>query len=159
MVADIEQSPVPVAVFVSPSGARAGSAGLFLLEAADIAAMTPSTEAGASHPIVEGRTLDPILKQKIENDTAAFLHSFTSRRGRNVEAAEDAVRNSKSYSDSEALQLHLIDLSATSDANLLSQLNGRTIHRFDGASTTLRAPASGDRRHRPQPARALPHRP
>ena len=137
MVADIENSPVPVAVYVGPAGARAGSAGLFLLEAADYAAMAPATNAGASHPIVEGRTLDPILKQKIENDAAAFLRSITVPRQRNAEAAEDAVRNSKSYSDAESLKLHIIDAVVPTEAALIASLNGRTLHRFDGAAQTL----------------------
>jgi membrane-bound serine protease (ClpP class) len=142
IVSDIEASPVPVIVYISPTGSRAGSAGFFLLESADIAAMAPGTNAGASHPVIEGPsggtvTQDPIMKQKLENDTAAFLRSFTSRRGRNVAAAEDAVRNSKSYSDTEALDLHLIDLIAPDDPALLHQLDGRTIHRFDGTSTVL----------------------
>jgi membrane-bound serine protease (ClpP class) len=137
MVQAIENSPVPVIIFISPTGSRAGSAGFFLLESADIAAMAPGTNAGAAHPIVEGRQLDPILKEKIENDAAAFLRSYTSRRGRNVAAAEDAVRNSKSYSDEEALNLKLIDLVSTDDASLLKALDGRTIHRFDGTTQTL----------------------
>jgi len=143
IVTAIEASPVPVIVYISPSGSRAGSAGFFLLEAADIAAMAPGTNAGASHPVVEGATgtsqvQDPIMKDKLENDTAAFLRSFTSRRNRNVSAAEDAVRNSKSYSDTEALSLHLIDVIAPDDAALLRQLDGRIIYRFDGTSVTLR---------------------
>jgi len=137
MVEAIENSPVPVIIFISPTGSRAGSAGFFLLEAADIAAMAPGTNAGAAHPIVEGRQLDPVLKEKIENDAAAFLRSYTSRRGRNVEAAEDAVRNSKSYSDEEALKLKLIDLVTTDDASLMTALDGREIHRFDGSTQTL----------------------
>lgn len=137
MVEAIENSPVPVIIFISPTGSRAGSAGFFLLEAADIAAMAPGTNAGAAHPIVEGRQLDPVLKEKIENDAAAFLRSYTSRRGRNVEAAEDAVRNSKSYSDEEALKLKLIDLVTTDDASLVAALDGREIHRFDGSTQTL----------------------
>ena len=137
MVQAIENSPVPVIIFISPTGSRAGSAGFFLLEAADIAAMAPGTNAGAAHPIVEGRQLDPILKEKIENDAAAFLRSYTARRGRNVEAAEDAVRNSKSYSDEEALKLKLIDLVSADDASLLAALDGREIHRFDGTTQTL----------------------
>jgi membrane-bound serine protease (ClpP class) len=137
MVQAIENSPVPVVIFISPTGSRAGSAGFFLLEAADIAAMAPGTNAGAAHPIVEGRQLDPILKEKIENDAAAFLRSYAARRGRNVEAAEDAVRNSKSYSDEEALKLKLIDIESTDDASLLAALDGREIHRFDGTTQTL----------------------
>ena len=137
MVQAIENSPVPVVIFISPTGSRAGSAGFFLLEAADIAAMAPGTNAGAAHPVVEGGQMDPTLKQKIENDAAAFLRSYTARRGRNVEAAEDAVRNSKSYSDEEALKLKLIDLESVDDRTLLSALDGREIHRFNGATQTL----------------------
>jgi membrane-bound serine protease (ClpP class) len=137
MVQAIENSPVPVVIFISPTGSRAGSAGFFLLEAADIAAMAPGTNAGAAHPIVEGRQIDPILKEKIENDAAAFLRSYTGRRGRNVQAAEDAIRNSKSYSDEEALKLKLIDLVTHDDASLLTTLDGREIHRFGGSSQTL----------------------
>jgi membrane-bound serine protease (ClpP class) len=137
MVQAIENSSVPVAIFISPTGSRAGSAGFFLLEAADIAAMAPGTNAGAAHPIVEGGQIDPVLKEKIENDAAAFLRSYVSRRGRNVQAAEDAIRNSKSYSDDEALKLKLIDLESTDDASLLNALDGREIHRFDGTAQTL----------------------
>jgi membrane-bound serine protease (ClpP class) len=137
MVEAIENSSIPVAIFVSPAGSRAGSAGFFLLEAADIAAMAPGTNAGAAHPIVEGVQMDPILKEKIENDATAFLRSYAARRGRNVEAAEDAVRNSKSYSDQEALKLKLIDLDTADDASLLAALDGREIHRFDGTTQTL----------------------
>lgn len=137
MVESIERSPVPVVIFISPSGSRAGSAGFFLLEAADVAAMAPGTNAGASHPVSEGRQPDSVLKQKIENDAAAFLRSYVSRRGRNVQAAEDAVRNSKSYSDEEALNLKLIDLISNNDQSLLTALDGRQIKRFDGSSVTL----------------------
>lgn len=137
MVQAIEQSSVPVIVYISPSGSRAGSAGFFLLEAADVAAMAPGTNAGAAHPLIEGRQLDPILKEKIENDATAFLRSYVSRRGHNLQAAEDAVRNSKSYSDEEALKLNLIDLTEPDDAALLRSLEGRQIHRFDGSTQTL----------------------
>ena len=137
MVADIEASAVPVVIFIEPSGSRAGSAGFFLLEAADVAAMAPGTNAGAAHPILEGKTMDPVLKQKIENDAAAFLRSYVTVRGRDAASAEDAVRNSKSYSEAEALKLHLIDLVASDDNALLATLNGRIIKRFHGASETL----------------------
>jgi membrane-bound serine protease (ClpP class) len=137
MVAAIEASPVPVIIFIEPPGSRAGSAGFFLLEAADIAAMAPGTNAGAAHPVLEGTTMDPVLKEKIENDAAAFIRSYVTVRGRNAAAAEDAVRNSKSSSAAEALQLKLIDLIAPDDAALLAQLDGRAIKRFNGASETL----------------------
>jgi membrane-bound serine protease (ClpP class) len=137
MVSKILASPVPVIVFVAPSGSRAGSAGFFLLEAADIAAMAPGTNAGASHPVIEGGKLDPIMKQKLENDTTAFLRSYVSRRNRNTDAAQDAVLNSKSYTEREALQLHLIDLVAQNDRALLDSLDERTITRFDGSTIVL----------------------
>lgn len=137
MVSGILSSPVPVIVFVAPSGSRAGSAGFFLLEAADIAAMAPGTNAGASHPIVEGRRIGPILKKKLENDATALLRSFVLRRGRNMDAAQQAVLNSKSYTDEESLQLHLINVIAPNNRALLNALDGRTITRFNGAKVTL----------------------
>jgi membrane-bound serine protease (ClpP class) len=137
MVSKVIASPVPVIVYVAPSGSRAGSAGFFLLEAADVAAMAPGSNAGAAHPVVMGSKLDDTMKQKLENDSAAFLRSYVERRGRNVQAAEDAVRSSKSYSDQEALQLKLIDLVAPDDAALLNDIDGRTITRFDGSKTVL----------------------
>ena len=102
MVRQILDSTVPVVVFVGPSGSRAGSAGFFLLEAADVAVMAPGTNAGASHPVVEVGKLDPIMKQKIENDTSAFLRSYVTQRKRNAEAANQAVMESKSYTAEEA---------------------------------------------------------
>ena len=137
MVSKVLACPVPVIVYVAPSGSRAGSAGFFLLEAADVAAMAPGTNAGAAHPVVEGAKLDDTMKQKLENDTAAFLRSYVAVRGRNVQAAEDAVRSSKSYSDQEALQLKLIDLVAPDDAALLNTVDGRTITRFNGSKVVL----------------------
>lgn len=138
MVSQILASPVPVIAFVAPSGSRAGSAGFFILEAADIAAMAPGTNAGASHPVIEGGgKLDPIMKQKLENDTTAFLRSFAAQRGRNIDAAQDAVLNSKSYTEREALQLRLIDLVAPNDRALLDSIDGRTVTRFDGSKVTM----------------------
>jgi membrane-bound serine protease (ClpP class) len=137
IVQAIERSPIPVIIYISPTGSRAGSAGFFILEAADIAVMAPGTNAGAAHPIIEGRQLDPVLKEKLENDATAFLRSYVSRHGRNLQAAEDAVRNSKSYSDEEALKLNLIDFIAPDDASLIHSLEGRQVHRFDGTTQTL----------------------
>ncbi|HEY0758920.1 MAG TPA: nodulation protein NfeD [Acidisarcina sp.] len=137
MVSRILASPVPVIFFITPSGSRAGSAGFFLLESADIAAMTPGSNAGAAHPVVEGRQLDPIMRQKLENDAAAFLRSYVTQRKRNATAAEDAVRNSKSYTAAEAQQLGLIDLVAADDRALLDALDGRRIVRFNGSAATL----------------------
>ncbi|MGA9719653.1 MAG: nodulation protein NfeD [Acidobacteriaceae bacterium] len=137
MVGRIGASPVPVIIYVAPEGARAGSAGFFLLEAADIAAMAPGTNAGASHPVVEGAKIDDTMKQKLENDAAALLRSYTAQRGRNPKAAEDAVRNSKSYTVQEAKDLGLIDVIAPDRATLLNDIDGRTITRMSGAKVVL----------------------
>jgi membrane-bound serine protease (ClpP class) len=136
MVGAILSSQVPVIVYIAPAGARAGSAGFFLLESADIAAMAPGTNAGAAHPVLESGTPDETMKQKMENDAAAFLRSYVSRRNRNAEAAETGVRSSKSFSADEALTQHLIDLTASSETQLLSALDGRTITRLNGPENT-----------------------
>lgn len=137
IVGSIEASSVPVIIFVAPSGARAASAGFFILEAADVAAMANGTNTGAAHPVTIGGSPDEVMKAKIENDTAAFLRSYVSRRERNAAEAEKAVRQSISWTEKEALDLHLIDLTARDEADLLKQLDGRTIHRFDGSTQTL----------------------
>jgi membrane-bound serine protease (ClpP class) len=137
VVHDILASPSPVIVYVAPSGSRAGSAGFFILESADIAAMAPGTNAGAAHPVVMGTTVDPIMKQKLENDATAFLRSYVSRRNRNTDAAQDAVLNSKSYTESEAEKLKLIDIIAPSNTALLDAIDGRTVTRFDGSTASL----------------------
>ncbi|MFC5862265.1 nodulation protein NfeD [Acidicapsa dinghuensis] len=129
MVGDILRSRVPVIVYVTPAGTRAASAGFFILESADVAAMAPGTNAGAAHPVLESGTPDDTMRQKIENDAAAFLRSYTSRRGRNAEVAETAVRTSKSFSADEALNQHLIDRVAGSETQLLDSIDGMTIHR------------------------------
>jgi len=136
MVGATLSSRIPVIVYIAPAGARAGSAGFFLLEAADIAAMAPGTNAGAAHPVLSSGTPDDTMKQKMENDAAAFLRSYIGRHGRNAQVAEEAVRSSKSFSADEALNgqgQHLIDLTAASDQQLLAALDGRTITRDDGA--------------------------
>jgi membrane-bound serine protease (ClpP class) len=137
MVGDILKSPAPVIFYVAPAGSRAGSAGFFLMEAADIAAMAPGTNAGAAHPVVEMGKIDDVMKQKILNDTLAFLRSYVSMRGRNVDAAQDAVQNSKSYTDQEAQQLHLIDVIAPDDRTLLDTIDGRSVKRFTGVTQVL----------------------
>lgn len=131
-------SPVPVIVYVSPSGGRAASAGFFILQAADVAAMAPGTNTGAAHPVmIGGGKLDDVMKAKVENDSAAWMRSVVSKRGRNVELAESAVRESKSWTEVEALNNKLIDLIASSEQDLLKQLDGREIKRFDGSTTKL----------------------
>jgi membrane-bound serine protease (ClpP class) len=138
MVGAILGSRVPVIVYVAPGGARAGSAGFFLLEAADVAAMAPGTNAGAAHPVIEfGSQPDATMSEKIENDAEAFLRSYVTGRNRNAKAAEAAVHSSHSYTAEEALDQHLIDLTSTSDAQLLTALDGRTITRIDGTKLVL----------------------
>jgi membrane-bound serine protease (ClpP class) len=137
----ITSSQVPVIVYVAPSGSRAGSAGIFILEAADIAAMAPGTNAGAAHPVLIGPLapkLDDEMKRKIENDTAALMRSVASKRGRNVEVAESAVLESKSFTEQEALSERLIDYVATSDDDLFHQMEGKSFKRFDGQTVTLK---------------------
>jgi len=138
IIGKIEVSAVPVVIFVGPSGARAASAGFFILESADVAAMANGTNTGAAHPVlIGGGTMDDVMKAKVENDSAAFLRSYVSRRGHNAEEAEKAVRQSISWTEKEALDLHLIDLTASDEADLLKQLDGRTIKRFDGSTLVL----------------------
>lgn len=137
MVHSVLVSPVPVIVYVAPAGSRAGSAGFFILEAADVAAMAPGTNAGAAHPVIEGGHLDPIMKQKLEQDATALLRSYVVPRKRNVEAAQAAVLDSKSYSASEALQLKLITLISPDVPSLLRTLDGQTVTRLDGNTVVL----------------------
>jgi len=137
MAGAILSSRIPVIIYVAPAGARAGSAGFFLLEAADIASMAPGTNAGAAHVVFEGGKPDETLSQKIENDAEAFMRSYVSRRNRNTDAAIAAVASSKSYTAEEALNQHLIDLIAASDTELLNAIDGRQVTRMDGTKQTL----------------------
>ncbi|HVH87361.1 MAG TPA: nodulation protein NfeD [Terriglobales bacterium] len=142
IISKILASPVPVIVYVYPTGSRSASAGFYILESADIAAMAPGTNTGAAHPVLMGTTMDPVMKEKVENDSAAFMRSFVAKRERNVEVAESAVRQSKSFTDQEALQQHLIDYVAKDTADLLKQIDGKTVTRFDGRTTTLHTSGS-----------------
>jgi membrane-bound serine protease (ClpP class) len=141
IIEKISNSPVPVILYVAPTGSRAGSAGIFILEAADVAAMAPGTNAGAAHPVLlfgpVSAKPDDEMKQKIENDAAALMRSVVSRRGRNVEVAESAVRESKSFTDQEALSQHLIDYVASNEQDLFRQIDSKPIKRFDGKTVTL----------------------
>jgi membrane-bound serine protease (ClpP class) len=133
----IVSSPVPVVTFVAPSGVRAASAGFFILESGDVAAMAPGTNAGAAHPVAMGTQMDPVMKEKVENDAAAYLRSICDKRGHNSAVAETAVRQSKSFTDGEALDQHLIDLVEPDERQLLAALDGRTVTRFDGSQQVL----------------------
>jgi membrane-bound serine protease (ClpP class) len=133
----IVASPVPVLAYVTPSGGRAASAGFFLLEAGDIAAMAPGTNTGAAHPVLMSGQMDPEMKRKVENDAAASLRSLATKRGRNSALAEKAVLESKSFTEKEALDNHLIELIARDEQDLFTQLEGREIVRFDGRKQVL----------------------
>jgi membrane-bound serine protease (ClpP class) len=141
IIQKITGSSVPVILYVAPTGSRAGSAGIFILEAADVAAMAPGTNAGAAHPVVIGPfapKLDDEMKRKLENDTAALMRSVVSRRGRNVDVAVSAVLESKSFTEQEALAQHLIDYVASNESDLFRQIDGKSFKRFNGQEVTLK---------------------
>lgn len=138
IIEKILASPLPVVIYVTPSGSRAASAGFFILESADVAAMAPGTNTGAAHPVtLGGEKMDDVMKQKMENDAAALMRSVADKRGRNVQVAESAVRESKSFTDQEALSQKLIDYVASSEEDLFRQMEGKAIKRFDGKTVTL----------------------
>lgn len=128
----------PVAVFVGPSGARAASAGFVIAVAADVAAMAPGTNIGAAHPVAGLGQMDEVMSKKVTSDAAAYIRGKAERRGRNVEMAEKAVVESKSFTENEALALKLIDFVAMDIPDLLKLLDGREVTRFDGTTVVLR---------------------
>ena len=129
IVGDILESPVPIIVYVSPAGAHAGSAGVFITLAADIAAMAPGTNIGAAHPVTLQGSTDSIMNSKSTNDAVAFIRTIAEYRKRNLEWAEDAVRQSVSITANEALQKKIIDLIVPNDRELLNQVDGKLISR------------------------------
>jgi membrane-bound serine protease (ClpP class) len=141
IIQSIINSPVPVAIYVGPSGSRAASAGFFILLSGDVAAMAPGTDTGAASPLLvlfgSPVQIDETLRHKIVNEATAYLRSFASKRGRNVDLAEKAVTEAKAFSEKEALEGKLIDLVVSSPEGLLAQLDGRTITRFDGTTKKL----------------------
>jgi len=137
IIQSLSASPVPVVTYVTPSGARAASAGFFLLEAGDIAAMAPGTNTGAASPVLLGQQMEETMRKKVENDAAALLRSMTTRRGRNSQLAEQAVRDAKAFTEKEALDNKLIDLVAADEQQLFKQLDGREITRWDGGKQVL----------------------
>jgi membrane-bound serine protease (ClpP class) len=134
----ILESKVPVIAYVSPEGGRAASAGFFILISADVAVMAPGTHAGAAHPVVIGAlNIGKTMEEKIENDAAAYIRSLADRRGRDAKIAEQGVRESKSFTEKEALNDHLIDSVENTSADIFKDFDGRTINRFNGGTTTL----------------------
>ncbi len=136
IVSDILASPVPVIVYVSPGGAHAGSAGVFITLAAHIAAMAPGTNIGAAHPVTLQQQMDSTMNEKATNDAAAFIRTIAEKRHRNMEWAENAVRKSFSYSEIEALEDSAIDLIAKDEKDLLTKINGQKIE-LDSGTVTL----------------------
>jgi membrane-bound serine protease (ClpP class) len=138
IIQKILASPVPVIIYVSPAGSDASSAGFFILESADVAAMSPGTNTGAAHPVRgDGVAMDPVMKEKLENYAAALMRSYTGKRGRNVEVAESAVRQSKSFTADEALTQHLVDYLAADENDLFRQMEGKSVTRFNGSKVVL----------------------
>jgi len=127
IVSSMLESPVPVIVYVSPGGAHAGSAGVFIVTAAHIAVMAPGTNIGAAHPVGMGQQPDSIMNEKGVNDAAAFIRTIADKRNRNLQWAEAAVRQSVSITEKEALEKKVIDLIAVNDQNLLDLLDGRQV--------------------------------
>lgn len=127
IVSDILQSPVPVIVFVAPSGAQSGSAGVFITMAAHIAAMAPGTNIGAAHPVNMEGDMDSVMSRKVTNDAAAFIRSIASKRNRNLQWAEDAVVKSLSITETEAVEKNVADLVAANDRDLLNKIDGKNM--------------------------------
>lgn len=143
IIQDITGSALPVIVYVSPSSGRAASAGVFITMAAHIAAMAPGTNIGAAHPVaMGGGEMDKTMKEKMENDSIAYLKSIAEQRGRNVAWAEDAVRKSVSVTEGEALKLKVVDLVAENIPALLKHLDGRSITLPNGPTVLHTATAA-----------------
>jgi membrane-bound serine protease (ClpP class) len=137
----IIHAKTPVVVWVGPSGSRAASAGFLITMAADVAAMAPGTHIGAAHPVAGGgEKMNDVEAKKAESDTAAYARTLATARNRNVTLVEQAVTESRSFTDREALTAAppLVDVVSPDVEDLLRQLNGRTIRRFDGATVTLK---------------------
>lgn len=132
IIKEMLNSPVPVVVYVAPSGSQAASAGTFIMIAANIAAMAPGTNMGAAHPVsVGGEKMDKTMSDKVENDLAAYIRSLAEKRGRNAKWAEKAVRKSVSASEKEALKLKVIDLIARNLDELLKAIDGKEVEIVD----------------------------
>jgi membrane-bound serine protease (ClpP class) len=138
IVEAVLSSTVPVITWVGPNGARAASAGFFILLAGDLAVMAPGTNAGAAHPVSgTGQKIEEVLEKKIVNDAAAYLRSYTSKRDRNAQLAETAVTESRSFTAEEALKENLIDAVVSDIPAIIEQYHGKEIDRLDGQRVTL----------------------
>jgi len=141
IIKDILNSTVPVITYVSPSGARAASAGVFIAMASHIAAMAVGTNIGAAHPVTIGEKMDKTMSEKATNDAAAYIKSLAERNGRNAVWAEDAVRKSISATESEALKEHIIDVISKDTDGLLKAVDGRKVTTVSGEKTLRTAQA------------------
>ena len=140
IITAIVNSKVPVITYVSPSGGRAASAGFYIGVASDLFVMAPGTSTGAAHPVgisLTGQAMDKTMEEKVTQDAVSYIKSLAEKRGRNVTAAEDAVRKSLSYTENEALQKGLVDLVAGSVEEIVDAVHGRTITRFSGQTLLL----------------------
>lgn len=138
IIETILNAKTPVVVYVAPSGARAASAGFLIAISADVAAMAPGTNMGAAHPVSgSGEAMDETMSKKVESDAAAYIRSIAAKRGRPVELAEKGVIESQSWTEEEALEVGLIDYVAATEAELLEQLDGKTVTRFNGEEVVL----------------------
>lgn len=146
IVKDIIGSNVPVVIYVSPSGARSASAGVFITMAAHVAAMSPGTNIGAAHPVAIGEKMDKTIAEKATNDAAAYIKSIAEQRGRNMKWAEDAVRKSVSATETEALKNNIIDLVANDLNSLLLEIDGKKVKTAYGEKT-LRTSGAKTVRH------------
>ncbi|OGD20475.1 MAG: serine protease [Candidatus Aminicenantes bacterium RBG_16_63_16] len=141
IITALVNSKVPVVSYVSPSGARAASAGFFIGIASDLFVMAPGTSTGAAHPVgvsITGQGMDKTMEEKVTEDAVSYIKALAEKRGRNVVAAEDAVRRSASYTDKEALEKGLVNLVAKNDQEIIDAFDNRTITRFSGESLVLR---------------------
>lgn len=136
----ILSSEVPIAAYISPNGARAASAGFFISIACDLFIMAPGTNTGAAHPVgvsITGQQMDETMSDKVTNDAVSYIKSIAEKRGRNTKLAEEAVRESSSYTETEALEGDLIDLIAQDVTDIVDFFDGKTIKRFDGEEQLL----------------------
>jgi membrane-bound serine protease (ClpP class) len=138
VVETILSSPVPVITWVGPNGARAASAGFFILLAGDVAVMAPGTNAGAAHPVTAtGQKIEDVMEKKIVSDASAYIRSYTAKRGHNAQMAESAVTESRSFTAEEALKDNLIDAVISDVQGIIDQYDGKEIRRFDGRPVRL----------------------
>jgi len=141
IITKILSSPVPVMTYVAPAGARAASAGFYIGIASDLFVMAPGTSTGAAHPVgisITGQAMDKTMEEKVTHDAASYIKTLAEKRGRNISAAENAVRSSLSYTEKEALEKGLIDLVAGKDEDIISHFDGYLLKRFDGNTVELK---------------------